>query len=222
MMPVALAVVHPLQDAADPQKHPWARFAPGASVKIRITDQRGGIVEETSTLKRVERTQVVLDHLRVRGERREEFQSTIPLLFHGLAEPRKVAKETLKVAGREFECETYEWSREEDPVKFAGRAWVTPEIHWPIRFRDTCSVEGTETIRAGELVDMEAQLDVGGRKVKCLKFAGKFVTISGEDKSKRSEVDLTQWYSMEVPGGCVRELQGKRIVEVLEFSDGHK
>jgi hypothetical protein len=195
---------------------PWAAWVTGSWVVFEVENTLGERLTSRQSLVAVDAETYTLRAESTRGEERSTSESVVSLAAlgypHALPGAQAVARETLAIEGRAFDCTVWRARYTEGREQWDAVAWVADGADHPLRIR----LKGPAELEL-EVVALEDYVTIARRKFRCLRYAGQ-VTADG----RRSA--LEQWRSSDVPGGIVRlvttsEIQGVRVVQTSELRE---
>jgi hypothetical protein len=196
------------QDKFPADKHPWMRYKAGTNVKYTMSYDAAGqkqVAEMLYTLSEVSgdgyTLKVVSKALGFEQERTEKESL-----------PEKVGAEKVTVAGKEIACTVWSAKGKRGEKASDTKFWLPEGGAIPVKVTSKTEGEEEAEITATSLKD---EASVLGKKLDCVKLAGKLKTAQGE-------ADIILWMTDKVPGGGARMemvANGGAIKAVMEVAE---
>jgi hypothetical protein len=196
--------------------NPWAAWVTGSWVLFDVENTLGERSTSKHSLVAVGETTYTLRTESTRGEKVLANQSVVSLAAlgypHALPSGQALARETLTIEGRQFECQVWRARYAEGGEQWDAIAWVADGTDHPLRIK----LKGPVELEL-EVVALEDYVTIARRKFRCMHYAGQ-ITSDGRRTA------LEQWRSSDVPGALVRlvtssEIQGVRVVQTSELRE---
>jgi hypothetical protein len=203
----------------------WTGFGKGTTARLKMTGTVPGRVPfvqvTTSTLKKVEKTKLTIEQVTENQltDAQKRIMTVPPTGDAGFGEKqtvRKLENETIKAGGRDWTCTRQEITITGPKGKRVITDWisVTPLVRIK-RLQKTFDAKGKSAGMTSTVLNKAPKvMDVGGKKVLCVGYAGISKRAGVEQRSET-------WTSRQVPGdlvsGEIRIYQKGKLAQTLNF-----